>query len=39
MSANRVYIGNNAYDEYTFALWLNKKVHRETVELSNICIQ
>jgi hypothetical protein len=34
-----IYIGSNAYDEYTFVPWLNKNVYRRTVELSRICIQ
>jgi hypothetical protein len=34
-----IYIGSNAYDEYTFIPWLNKNVYRRTVDLSLICIQ
>jgi hypothetical protein len=36
---NWVYIGSNAYDEYTFVPWLNKNVYRRTVKFSSICIQ
>ena len=36
---NWIFIGSNAYDEYTFVLSLNKNVYRRTVELSSICIQ
>jgi hypothetical protein len=34
-----IYVGSNAYDEYTFVPWLNKNVYRRTVALSDICIQ
>jgi hypothetical protein len=34
-----IYLGSNAYDEYTFVPWLNKNVYRRTVALSAICIQ
>jgi hypothetical protein len=34
-----IYVGSNAYDEYTFVPWLNKNVYRRTVALSEICIQ
>ena len=36
---NWIYIGSNAYDEYTFVPWLNKNVYRRTVDLTRICIQ
>jgi hypothetical protein len=34
-----IYVGSNAYDEYTFVPWLNKNVYRRTVALSEICLQ
>lgn len=34
-----IFIGSNAYDEYTFVPWLNKTVYRRTVDLNRICIQ
>ena len=34
-----IYVGSNAYDEYTFVPWLNKNVYRRTVDLSQICLQ
>jgi hypothetical protein len=33
-----IYVGSNAYDEYTFVPWLNKNVYRRTVDLSQICL-
>ena len=36
---NWIYIGSNAYVEYTFVPWLNKTVYRRTVDLSRIFIQ
>jgi hypothetical protein len=35
---NWIFIGFNAYDEYTFVPWLNRNVYRRTVDLSQICI-
>ena len=35
---NWIFIGGNAYDEYTFVPWLNKNVYRRTVDLSQICL-
>ncbi|MGF6917879.1 hypothetical protein OKW28_002052 [Paraburkholderia sp. 40] len=35
---NLIYIGSNAYDEYTFVPWLGKNVYRRAVDLSRICI-
>lgn len=36
---NWIFIGSNAYDEYTFVPWLGKSVYRRTVEFSHICLQ
>lgn len=36
---NWIYVGCNAYDEYTFVPWLNRNVYRRTVELSHVCIR
>jgi hypothetical protein len=30
---NWLYIGSNAYDEYTFVSWLNRSVYRRTVDI------
>lgn len=30
---NWLYIGSNAYDEYTFVPWLNRSVYRRTVDI------
>ncbi len=35
--SNWIYIGSNAYDEYTFVPWLNKNVYRRTVDFSQVC--
>ena len=34
-----IFIGINAYIEYTFVPWLGKNVYRRTVDLYAICIQ
>ena len=34
-----IYIGSNAYAEYTFVPWLGRSIYRRTVDLSAICIQ
>jgi hypothetical protein len=36
---NWIFLGSNAYDEYTFVPWLNKNIYRRTVDLSCICLQ
>ncbi|WP_268959192.1 hypothetical protein [Paraburkholderia elongata] len=36
---NWIYIGSNAYVEYTFVPWLGRNIYRRTVDLSAICIQ
>ena len=36
---NWIYIGANAYDEYTFVPWLNRNMYRRTVDLRHVCIQ
>ncbi len=36
---NWILIGSNAYDEYTFVPWMDRKVYRRTVDLSHICIR
>ncbi len=34
-----IFIGANAYVEYTFVSWLGRNVYRRTVPLSVICLQ
>ena len=36
---NWIYIGANAYDEYTFVPWLGRNVYRRTVDLGRVCVQ
>jgi hypothetical protein len=36
--SNWIYIGSNAYDEYTFVSWLNRNVYRRTVDLAKVCL-
>jgi hypothetical protein len=36
---NWIYVGSNAYAEYTFVPWLGRNIYRRTVDLSDICIQ
>jgi hypothetical protein len=36
---NWIFVGSNAYDEYTFVPWLNKNVYRRTVDLCRVCLQ
>ena len=36
--SNWIYIGSNAYDEYTFVSWLNRNVYRRTVDLARVCL-
>ena len=36
--SNWIYVGSNAYDEYTFVPWLNKHVYRRTVDFSQVCM-
>jgi len=42
-SSNRLntwlFIGTNAYDEYTFIPWLGKNVYRRTVDFNAVCLQ
>jgi hypothetical protein len=33
-----IYIGGNAYVEYTFVSWLNRNVYRRTVPFTAICM-
>ena len=33
-----IFIGSNAYDEYSFVPWLNKYVYRRTVDLALVCL-
>jgi hypothetical protein len=35
---NWIFVGSNAYDEYTFVPWLNKNIYRRTVDLSRVCL-
>lgn len=37
--SNWIFVGSNAYDEYTYVPWLNRNIYRRTVELSRVCIQ
>jgi hypothetical protein len=34
-----LFIGSNAYDEYTYVPWLNRNVYRRTVPLASITLQ
>lgn len=36
---NWIFIGANAYIEYTFITWLNRNVYRRTVDYRHICLQ
>ncbi len=36
--SNWIYMGSNAYDEYTFVPWLNRSVYRRTVDFSQVCM-
>jgi hypothetical protein len=36
--SNWLYIGSNAYDEYTFVPRLGKNVYRRTVDLSSVTL-
>jgi hypothetical protein len=36
--SNWLYIGSNAYDEYTLVPWLGKNVYRRTVDLSSVTL-
>jgi hypothetical protein len=36
---NWLFIGANAYVEYTFVPWLGRSVYRRTVDYSDICLQ
>ncbi|TDN69465.1 hypothetical protein B0G77_2853 [Paraburkholderia sp. BL10I2N1] len=36
--SNWIYVGSNAYDEYTFVPWLNRNVYRRTVDFRKVCI-
>jgi hypothetical protein len=33
-----IFIGSNAYVEYTFVSWLGHNVYRRTVDLNQICL-
>lgn len=33
-----LYIGSNAYDEYTFVPWLNKNIYRRTVDIGRCVV-
>jgi len=35
---NWIFIGSNAYSEYTYVPWLNINVYRRTVDLSLVCL-
>lgn len=34
-----LFIGANAYIEYTFVAWLNRSVYRRTVDYATVCLQ
>jgi hypothetical protein len=36
--SNWLFIGSNAYDEYTFVPWLGKNVYRRTVDFSKVTL-
>jgi hypothetical protein len=36
--SNWIFIGNNAYHEYTFVPWLGRSVYRRTVDLSSVTL-
>ncbi|CAB3791186.1 hypothetical protein LMG28614_03244 [Paraburkholderia ultramafica] len=36
---NWIYVGANAYVEYTFVPWLSRNVYRRTVDLNQVCLQ
>jgi hypothetical protein len=36
--SNWIFIGSNAYDEYTYVPWLGKNVYRRTVDLRAITL-
>ncbi|MDR5782577.1 hypothetical protein QCE63_24540 [Caballeronia sp. LZ065] len=36
---NWIFIGSNAYIEYTFVAWLGRSVYRRTVDYRSICLQ
>ena len=36
---NWIFIGSNAYVEYTFIPWLGQNVYRRTVDLTAVCLQ
>jgi hypothetical protein len=36
--SNWIFIGSNAYVEYTFVPWLSKNVYRRTVDLSRVTL-
>ncbi|RKE36491.1 hypothetical protein B0G76_2683 [Paraburkholderia sp. BL23I1N1] len=36
--SNWIFVGSNAYDEYTFVPWLNRNVYRRTVDFSQVCM-
>ncbi|GJH13266.1 hypothetical protein CBA19CS11_30530 [Caballeronia novacaledonica] len=35
---NWIFIGANAYVEYTFVTWLGRSVYRRTVDFSQVCL-
>ncbi|WP_310698801.1 hypothetical protein [Paraburkholderia sp. USG1] len=36
---NWIFIGANAYVEYTFVSWLQRSVYRRTVDYQQVCLQ
>ncbi|AIP32544.1 putative membrane protein [Paraburkholderia xenovorans LB400] len=36
---NWIYIGANAYIEYTFVAWLGRSLYRRTVDYRQVCLQ
>jgi hypothetical protein len=37
--SNWIFVGCNAYIEYTFVSWLGRSVYRRTVDYRDICLQ
>lgn len=34
-----IFLGANAYVEYTFVSWLSRNVYRRTVDYAQVCLQ
>jgi hypothetical protein len=33
-----IFIGANAYVEYTYVSWLDRNIYRRTVDLNHVCL-